>query len=246
MSERSERKGKTMSIYAIADLHLSLNHSKPMNVFGDNWENHAEKIKENWIKVVKPEDNVLIPGDFSWETYLEDTYQDFEFLNSLPGRKILLKGNHDYWWTTLTSMRKFLEEKEIKNIDFIYNTAYEFENKIIAGTRGWGQNEEGEDKKLLKREVARLELSLEEASKLNKNQEKEIIVFLHYPPITNNNIINNEMSEFIKMMKKYEVKRCYYGHLHSTSIKEAVEGEYYGIDFKLISADGLNFQLLKI
>lgn len=235
-----------MSIFVIGDLHLSFHENKPMSIFGENWKGHEEKIKKDWKEKVTENDLVVLPGDFSWSTYLKDTYEDFSYLDSLPGKKLLLKGNHDYWWTTLTSMRKFLEEKEIKNIDFIYNTAYEFENKIIAGTRGWGQNEEGEDKKLLKREVARLELSLEEASKLNKNQEKEIIVFLHYPPITNNNIINNEMSEFIKMMKKYEVKRCYYGHLHSTSIKEAVEGEYYGIDFKLISADGLNFQLLKI
>lgn len=235
-----------MSIFVIGDVHLSFHENKPMSIFGENWKGHEEKIKKDWKEKVTEKDLVVLPGDFSWSTYLKDTYEDFSYLNSLPGKKLLLKGNHDYWWTTLTSMRKFLEEKEIENIDFIYNTAYEFENQIIAGTRGWGQNEEGEDKKLLKREVARLELSLEEASKLNKNQEKEIIVFLHYPPITNNNIINNEMSEFIKIMKKYEVKRCYYGHLHSTSIKEAVEGEYYGINFKLISADGLDFKLLKI
>ncbi len=235
-----------MSIFVIGDVHLSFHENKPMSIFGENWKGHEEKIKKDWKEKVTEKDLVVLPGDFSWSTYLKDTYEDFSYLNSLPGKKLLLKGNHDYWWTTLTSMRKFLEEKEIENIDFIYNTAYEFENQIIAGTRGWGQNEEGEDKKLLKREVARLELSLEEASKLNRNQEKEIIVFLHYPPITNNNIINNEMSEFIKIMKKYEVKRCYYGHLHSTSIKEAVEGEYYGINFKLISADGLDFKLLKI
>ncbi len=143
-------------------------------------------------------------------------------------------------------MRNFLEENQFKNIDFIYNTAYEFENYIIAGTRGWGQNEEGEDQKLLKREVARLELSLKKANELNENQEKEILVFLHYPPLIHNNIINNEMSEFVKMMKKYDIKKCFYGHLHSTSIREAIEGNYYGIDFKLVSADGLDFQLFKI
>lgn len=235
-----------MSIYTIGDLHLSFHENKPMSIFGENWEGHEKKIKKDWIGKVKENDLVVLPGDFSWSTYLKDTYEDFSYLNSLPGKKLLLKGNHDYWWTTVTSMRKFLEEKEFENIDFVYNSAYEFENYIISGTRGWGQNEEGEDKKLLKREVARLELSLEEASRLNKNKEKEILVFLHYPPITKNNIINNEMSDFVKIMKKYGVKRCYYGHLHSNSIKEAVEGEYYGINFKLVSADGLDFKLLKI
>lgn len=235
-----------MSIYTIGDLHLSFHENKPMGIFGENWKGHEEKIRKDWNEKVTENDLVVIPGDFSWSTYLKDTYEDFSYLNDLPGKKLLLKGNHDYWWTTLTSMRKFLTENDFKNIDFIYNTAYEFENYIIAGTRGWGQNEEGEDKKLLKREVARLELSLQEAIKLNEKQEKEIIVFLHYPPIIKSNLINNEMSDFIKMMKKYEIKKCYYGHLHSTSIRDAVEGEYYGIDFKLVSADGLDFKLLRI
>lgn len=235
-----------MSIYTIGDLHLSFHENKPMSIFGENWEGHEEKIKKDWIEKVKENDLVVLPGDFSWSTYLKDTYEDFSYLNSLPGKKLLLKGNHDYWWTTVTSMKKFLEENHFNHIDFVYNSAYEFENYIISGTRGWGQNEEGEDKKLLKREVARLELSLKEASRLNEKREKEILVFLHYPPITKNNIINNEMSDFIKIMKKYGVKKCYYGHLHSNSIKEAVEGEYYGINFKLVSADGLDFKLLEI
>lgn len=235
-----------MSIYTIGDLHLSFHENKPMSIFGGNWEGHEEKIKTDWIEKVKENDLVVIAGDFSWSTYLKDTEEDFAYLNDLPGKKLILKGNHDYWWTTLTSMRKFIQEKSFKNIDFIYNIAYEFEDYIIAGTRGWGQNEEGEDQKLLKREVARLELSLEEAIKLKKQQEKEIIVFLHYPPIINSNIIYNEMSEFIKVMKKYEIKTCYYGHLHSTSIREAVEGEHYGINFKLVSADALDFKLWRI
>lgn len=235
-----------MSIYTIGDLHLSFHENKPMSIFGDNWKGHEEKIKQDWKEKVKENDLVVIPGDFSWSTYLKDTYDDFTYLNELPGKKILLKGNHDYWWTTVTSMRKFLKENHFENIDFVYNSAYEYENYIIAGTRGWGQNEEGEDKKLLKRESARLEFSLKEAQKLNENQEKEIIVFLHYPPIINSNIVNNEMSEFVRIMKEYNIKRCYYGHLHSSSIKEAVQGQYYGIDFKLVSADGLDFKLLKI
>lgn len=235
-----------MSIYTIGDLHLSFHENKPMGIFGENWEGHEEKIRKDWQEKVTENDLVVIPGDFSWSTYLKDTYEDFAYLNDLPGKKILLKGNHDYWWTTVTSMRKFLTENNFETIDFVYNTAYEFENDIIAGTRGWGQNEEGEDKKLLKREVARLELSLEKAVEIKGEQEKEIIVFLHYPPIIHTNLIHNEMSEFVKVMKKYDIKRCYYGHLHSTSIREAVEGNYYGIDFKLVSADGLDFKLLKI
>lgn len=235
-----------MATYTIGDLHLSFHENKPMSIFGENWEQHEEKIKKDWLKKVKEDDLVVIPGDFSWCTYLKDMLEDFSYLNQLPGKKLLLKGNHDYWWTTVTSMRKFLKENNFNNIDFLHNTAYESSSYIIAGTRGWGQNEEGEDQKLLKREVARLELSLEVANEINKNQEKEVIVFLHYPPIILSNLINNEMSEFIKVMKKYEIKKCYYGHLHSTSIKEAVEGKHYGIDFKLVSADALDFKLLEI
>ena len=235
-----------MSIYTIGDLHLSFNEEKPMSIFGENWEGHQEKIKLNWIEKVKKEDLVILPGDFSWATYLKDTYEDFYYLNELPGKKLILKGNHDYWWTTVTSMKKFLKENELNTIDFLYNSAYKFENYIIAGTRGWGQKEEGEDKKLLNRELMRLELSLKKAKELNPNNENEILVFMHYPPITKQNIQNNETPEFIQIMKKYNVKRCYYGHLHSIAIQEAVEGNYEGIEFKLVSADGLNFKLLKI
>lgn len=234
-----------MSIYTIGDLHLSFNENKPMSVFGDNWEGHEQKIKDNWIKNVKENDLVVLPGDFSWSMYLKDTYKDFEYLNNLPGKKLLLKGNHDYWWTTITSMRNYLRENKFDNIDFIYNNAYEFENYIIVGTRGWNQTDEKEDKRLLKREAIRLELSIQEGIK-KYGKEKEIIVFMHYPPISNLNLKRNEMTEFTKIMKKYDIKQCYYGHLHSTSIKEAVEGEHFGINFKLVSADGLDFKLSKI
>ncbi len=235
-----------MSIYTIGDLHLSFHEKKPMSIFGENWEGHEEKIKSNWIEKVKQDDLVVLPGDFSWSTYLVDTYEDFSYLNELPGKKLLLKGNHDYWWTTVTSMKKFLKENNFNTIDFLYNSAYTFENYIIAGTRGWGQKEEGEDKKLQKRELIRLELSLKKAEELNENNNKEIIVFMHYPPINNQNVQNKETTEFIEVMKKYNVKKCYYGHLHSTSIQEAVEEKYEGIEFKLVSADSLNFKLLKI
>lgn len=233
-----------MAIYTIGDLHLSLKNPKPMDIFGNNWESHEQKIKEDWLSKVKDEDLVVLPGDFSWETYLKETDKDFEYLNSLPGKKLLLKGNHDYWWTTLSSMRAFLKGNNFKNIDFIYNNSYEYENYVIAGTRGWSVKEEGNEK-MLNRECIRLEISLQDASSKAGNS-KEIIAFMHYPPITNIDLIQNKESDFIRILKKYNVKRCYYAHLHASSINDAIEGNYFGISFKLVSSDSLNFKLLKI
>lgn len=231
-----------MAIYVIADLHLSFSQNKPMDIFGNNWENHAEKIRNNWIKKVKQDDYVILPGDFSWATYIEDTKLDFSYLNSLPGRKILLKGNHDYWWTTLASMRKFVKENEFENIDFLYNNSYLVEDKIIVGTRGWNILDSEDDKKMIKRETARLKLSIKDGIQ-KYGSEREIIAFLHYPPITQNNLNKLENREFINMLKKYNIKRCYYGHLHGQSHKDAVTGIIDGIEYKLISADYLNFDL---
>lgn len=234
-----------MSIFVIGDLHLSFNNSKPMDIFGENWAGHEEKIKNNWIANVKEDDLVILPGDFSWETYLAETKEDFNWINNLPGKKLLLKGNHDYWWTTVTSMRSFLKENNYANIDFLYNNSYEHEDKIICGTRGWSIIDENADKKLIKRELIRLEISLQDG--INKyGTDKEIIVFMHYPPITKNKMLTGEEAEFVEMMKKYNVKKCYFGHLHGASITDAVEGNVEGIEFKLVSADGLDFKLLKI
>ena len=235
-----------MSIYTIGDLHLSFKENKPMDIFGGNWEEHYEKIKEDWNLKVKENDLVVLSGDFSWATYLKDTDEDFKYLNDLPGKKILLKGNHDYWWTTVTSMRKFLVENEFENIDFLHNNSFEYEDKIIVGTRGWSKTEGTvDDDKIINREVLRLELSIKDGIK-NFGEDKEIIVFMHYPPIIKSNLLNNELSGFVKIMKEYNVKRCYYGHLHSNSIRDAVEGEHFGIEFKLVSADGLDFKLYKV
>ena len=235
-----------MSIYTIGDLHLSFKENKPMDIFGGNWEEHYEKVKEDWNLKVKENDLVVLPGDFSWATYLKDTDEDFRYLNNLPGKKILLKGNHDYWWTTVTSMRKFLTENKFKNIDFLHNNSFEFENKIIVGTRGWSKTEgTQDDTKIINREILRLELSIKDGIE-KYGENKEIIVFMHYPPIIKSDLINNEISGFIKVMKKYNINKCFYGHLHSNSIREAVEGEYYGINFKLVSADGLDFKLYEI
>lgn len=230
-----------MAIYVIADLHLSFSQDKPMSIFGENWEGHSEKIKNNWISKVKPEDTVVLPGDFSWAMYLQDTYKDFEYLNSLPGKKLLLKGNHDYWWTTVTNMRNFLEENKFKNIDFIYNNSYLVENKILTGTRGWNLLDTENSSKMIKRESIRLQLAIEDVIK-KYGDDKEIIVFMHYPPISN----TNKKSDFLKILKQYDIKRCYYGHLHGKSHQDAVEGIVDGIEFKLISADYLNFDVIKV
>lgn len=230
-----------MAIYVIGDLHLSFSTNKPMDIFGRNWQNYEEKIKKDWLLKVKPEDTVILPGDFSWAMYLDETEKDFEFINNLPGGKILLKGNHDYWWTTVTSMRKYIKAENFENIDFLYNNSYEIENKIIAGTKGWNISEEQEDIRLTKREVARLELSIKSGIEKYGN-DKEIIVFMHYPPLTKTNID----TDYTRLMKKYGIKRCYYGHLHANSIKDAVEGNVDGIEYKLVSSDGLDFKLLEI
>ena len=233
-----------MSIYVIADLHLSFSVDKPMDIFGNNWEKHSEKIKKNWIEKVKPEDTVILPGDFSWATYLDETKEDFEYLNSLPGKKILSKGNHDYWWTTVSKMRKFLEDNNFDNIDFLYNNSFLIENKIIVGTRGWGTNLKAkEDIKILKRENLRLELSIKDGIEKYGN-DKEIIAFIHYPPFYKEPV--PEDIDFIKTLNKYNIKRCYYGHLHGESHKEAIEGLLNGIEYKLVSSDFLNFDLVKI
>lgn len=256
-----------MSIYAIGDLHLSLNKEKPMDIFGGNWKNHEQKIKENWKNTVQDNDLVILPGDFSWEMHLKDMYNDFAYLNDLPGKKILLKGNHDYWWTTLAKMREFLQENKFVNIDFLYNNSYLFEEKIIAGTRGWALNDTENSNKMNHREEERLKLSLQ--SGVDNFGDKEIICIMHYPPIVaeesrisqenvneienNNEEAKNEelnknlkISNYVQIMKQYNVKTCLYGHLHGESHKEAFEGNYDGIQFKLVSSDYLDFKLYKL
>lgn len=231
-----------MSIYAIGDLHLSFNTDKPMNVFGKQWDNYEEKIKEDWIKKVKENDVVLIPGDVSWSMKLEETFKDFEYIENLPGIKIILRGNHDYWWNTLTKMNAYIKEQNFKTINFLYNNSYIYKDYIICGTRGWKTIENEEDKKIYERELLRLELSLNDGIKKYGN-EKEIIVCMHYPPITN---VKCENSKIIQILKNYNVKTCIYGHLHGEALQNAIEGKILGMDFKLVSSDYLNFQLLKI
>lgn len=236
-----------MSIYVIGDLHLPFGENKPMDIFGEKWQGYTEKLREDWLNKVKPEDTVFLAGDFSWATYLEDTYEDFSYLNNLPGKKILLKGNHDYWWTTLTNMKRYLQKNNIENVDFLFNNSYEIENKIFVGTRGWTLLESENSEKMINREAARLELSIKSAIE-QYGEDKEIIAIMHYPPISNNAMKNEYTynSKFLDIMKKYNIKKCYYGHLHGSSHKDAIEGEIEGVNFKLISADYLDFKLCKI
>ena len=234
-----------MAIYVISDLHLSFKNPKPMNIFGDNWENHEQKIKEDWLKKVNENDLVILPGDFSWAMSLEDANLDFKYLNDLPGKKLLLKGNHDYWWTTMAKMKSYLEENKFDTIDFLFNNSFLHEDIIITGTRGWTLNDLEGEGKILNRELGRLELSINEG--INKfGKEKPIYVFMHYPPITNSAVLNKSELKFVEVMKKYNVQKCMYGHLHSHSHKDAIEGMQEGIEFKLVSGDYLDFKLMKI
>ena len=230
-----------MSIYTISDLHLSLGMDKPMDIFGNNWKNHEKKIRDNWIKKVKKEDLVLLPGDFSWAMYIEDAKKDFEYLNELPGTKLLLKGNHDYWWESIKKMREFLKNNNFKNIDFIYNNSYIWENKIIVGTRGWSEQEENPEK-IIRKENLRLEMSIKDGLQ-RFGEDKEIIVCMHYPPF---NGYTKEELNLVKTMKKYNAKICIYGHVHGEVGKDAKQGMIDGIRFIMASSDQTNFDLIKI
>lgn len=225
-----------MAIYALADLHLSFNSDKPMEIFGDIWGNYTEKIYDNWQSIVKTEDLVIIPGDISWATYIEDAYEDFRFINGLNGKKVILKGNHDYWWNTLSKMNKFLAKNKFDTISILNNTATEYEDAAICGTRGWWVKEDmsEEDLKILDREKIRLVLSLEEAVKLKKDR---IIVGLHYPPLDK----AGEHREFLEIMKEYKVDTCVYGHLHSYAHKAAVTGNIEGVNLKFVAGDYVAF-----
>lgn len=223
-----------MALYAIGDLHLSLGTSKPMDVFGGAWVGYMDKLKEG-LSVIKPEDTTVLLGDLSWALDLGGAEADFRFINEIPGRKIILKGNHDYWWSTASKFYKFCEEKGFSNQFILNNNHFEHENWAICGTRGWFFEEErsGEhDTKVFRRELMRLEASLKSAGQMPK------MVFLHYPP----RYKGYECTEILELLKKYEVRRCFYGHLHGPSHKLAMEGLWDGTEFRLVSADFLNFK----
>jgi hypothetical protein len=233
-----------MRIFALGDPHLSLDKkgqiNKPMDIFGEHWKAHHEKIKQNWEAIVTHEDVVLVPGDLSWALKLEDASYDLEFLGGLPGMKILIKGNHDLWWQSISKVRKNLPDKmyALQNDHIILPN-----NIAICGTRGWicpGDkyfNTE-EDTKIYERELIRLRLSLDSI----KGDVDEIIVMLHYPP-TNG---KHEMSGFVDILQQYKIKKCVYAHLHSDSINGAISGIKWGINFYLVSADAIDFTPLLI
>ena len=222
-----------MSLYVIGDTHLSLGGSKPMDVFGGRWENYVEKLREGF-STVRPEDTTVICGDISWGMSLTEAHEDFLFLHNLPGRKIILKGNHDYWWSTATQAYKFFAANGIDSIEILNNNCCFYEDYALCGTRGWFYEEsrgEAHDRKMLSRELMRLEASLKAAG------EREKLVFLHYPP----KMLNYECTEILDLLCAYGVRRCWYGHLHSGGRSLAFEGEYRGIRFKLVSADHVLF-----
>ena len=232
-----------MAVYAIADLHLPA-RQKPMDVFGEHWRDHFRRIREDWLARVAPGDLVLLPGDLSWAMRLEDAAEDLRSIAALPGTKLLLRGNHDYWWSSLKKMRKFLEDNKFQNIDFIYNNSYLVEDKIIVAIRGWITNPASpEDYKILRRENERLVLSIEDGIEKYGN-DKEIIPFIHYPPFYKQMV--PEEINFESTLKQYGITRCYYAHLHGDGHKEAIEGVINGISYTLVSSDFLNFELLKI
>lgn len=232
-----------MSIYVIGDLHLSFGMNKPMDIFGVNWEDHYKKIENDWLNKVNDNDLVVLPGDFSWAMDLDDTIEDFKYLSKLPGKKLLLKGNHDYWWGTLKKMKEFMKANNFRDIDFIQNNSFLFDDKIIVGTRGWIYDNKLENIKILKREKIRLEMSFNDAIHKYGN-DKEIIVFMHYPPF-GKEIVPLEY-DLKEVLKNYNVKKCFYGHLHGESCLDATQGDIDNITYKLISSDYLDFKLYKV
>ena len=229
-----------MSVYALSDTHLSLDGSKPMDIFR-GWENYVERLRYNWNTVVSENDTVVIPGDISWGMTLAQARPDLEFIHKeLKGKKIILKGNHDYWWATQSKMNSFLNENGFDSITILNNDAYLAEDICVVGTRGWINDGTDEfDTKVLKREEGRLRMSVERGLKLGG----ELTAFIHYPPI-----FAGEKNEYIlKVIKEYGVKRCYYGHVHGASgHAKAFQGEYDGTEFKMISADYLGFMPVRI
>lgn len=224
-----------MSIFALGDTHLSLgpDTDKSMDIF-PGWTDYVSRIETHWKALVKPEDTVVIPGDISWAMSLEQAKSDFEFLHSLPGKKIILKGNHDYWWNTMTKMNRFLEENGFDSIRILHNNAYEVEGVAICGTRGWFFDDDVDDKDtVILRECGRLQMSIDAAKEFNR----EIIVFIHYPPLTG----DRECTQIMDVLRKNEIKTVYYAHLHGNAINYAFRGERDGISFNLVSGDSLNF-----
>lgn len=224
-------------IYAIGDLHLALSTAKPMDIFS-GWDGYMEKLECSWRENITDRDTVVIAGDVSWAMKLEDTEADFRFLENLPGRKLLMKGNHDYWWSSRNKAETYFNTLGLNTLEILHNSAVEADGYSLCGSRGWMfENGEPHDRKIVAREAGRIAMSLAAAQ-----GDTEKLLFLHYPPIFAGQVI----PEFFDAMHQYGVKRCYYGHLHGPAVRSAFEGSYRGVELKLISADYLGFTPLKI
>ena len=247
-----------MSLYVISDLHLSTNENtgKSMEVFGPRWQNYISRLERNWRAVINDDDVVVIPGDISWAMTMEEALPDLKFIDSLPGRKIIGKGNHDFWWSTVSKMKRFFEENAITTIDVLYNNALESEDFIICGSRGWFNDEtkqstvgntEPDYEKIVNREAMRLKMSLEEGKRLQNEAsergegEKEILVFLHFPPVFGDFIV----PELIDTMRSFGVSECFFGHIHG-KYSHPQTTVYDGIKFTMISADFIDFYPQKV
>ena len=227
-----------MAIFAISDLHIAISKpDKTMDEFGKDWENYQERIKDNWEKQVKAEDTVIIAGDISWAMNLEEATPDFEFINNLPGNKIILKGNHDYYFSTLVKVNKFLEDNKFNTIKILYNNSYFVEGYNICGARGWkhGTDTDADDEKIINREVGRLKLSIESIDEENK--ENPIIVATHFPPF------NHKIK---RTLEEYKVKTCVYGHLHGDGHYMVNQGVENGVNYIMVGGDYTGFKLIKL
>jgi predicted phosphohydrolase len=228
-----------MALYAIGDLHLSLGGDKPMDIFGESWDGYVEKIAAGF-KSLTPDDVCVLCGDTSWASSLDSCVRDFRFISGFPGKKIMLKGNHDHWWETLTKMNAFFESNGFSDINFLYNNCYYYGDKAICGSRGWTIEDKLDvehNDKIIRREAQRLRISLEAAG-----DASEKLCFLHYPPIFN----RLRCDEIIDVMRAHNVRRCWYGHIHGVGHRYAVQGVVDGIDYHMISADYIGFKPRKI
>lgn len=229
-----------MALFVIGDTHLSLSTDKPMDIFG-GWDNYMQRLEENWRAAVTDADTVVIPGDVSWAMSLEECEKDFRFLQNLPGQKILMKGNHDYWWSTKSKMDRYLEEQGFDTLHVLSNNSFAYGDLAICGTRGWiFEQGQAQDKKIVAREAGRLRMSLQDAAK--RFPDKTPVVFLHYPPV-----FGTETNQgILAVLKEAGIARCYYGHIHSAGCRYALNGEYDGVEYQMISSDFLKFAPLCI
>lgn len=230
-----------MSVFAISDLHLPGNNDKPMDIFGDHWTDHWTQIASAWENLVTPEDIVLIAGDISWAMTMEDVQDDLDMISSMPGRKVMLRGNHDYWWQSITKLRHILPA----NMYAVQNDALKFDDYIICGTRGWncpGYKQFSEsDEKIYKREAERLKLSLMNAKRISGDDTK-LIVMMHYPPFND----KQDDSLFTSQLEKAQPDVVIYGHLHGYGAVNAFEGNLRGVEYRMTACDYINFEPVKI